>query len=29
MVKAPERFLDKYMSRGKGVVGKTGKKSSR
>src|SRR3989304_3748408 len=29
MVKAPEKFLDKYMSRGKGVAGKTGKKSSR
>src|SRR3989337_1201994 len=29
MVKAPEKFLDKYMSRGKGVAGKTGKKASR
>ena len=29
MVKAPEEFLDKYMSRGKAVAGKTGKKSSR
>ena len=29
MIKAPEEFLDKYMSRGKGVAGKTGKKSSR
>ena len=29
MVKAPEKFLDKYLSRGKGVAGKTGKKSSR
>ncbi len=29
MVKAPEEFLDKYLSRGKGVASKTGKKSSR
>ena len=29
MVKAPEKFLDKYLSRGKGVASKTGKKSSR
>ncbi|HHT9137588.1 MAG TPA: hypothetical protein ACFYEK_10145 [Candidatus Wunengus sp. YC60] len=29
MVKAPEKFLDKYLSRGKGVAGKTGKKASR
>ena len=29
MVKAPEKFLDTYLSRGKGVARKTGKKSSR
>ena len=29
MVKAPEKFLDKYLSRGKGVASKTGKKSLR
>ncbi|MBI2470229.1 MAG: hypothetical protein HYV59_03180 [Planctomycetes bacterium] len=29
MVKAPEKFLDKYLSRGKGIAGKTGKKAAR
>ncbi|MCR4319249.1 MAG: hypothetical protein NUV74_02800 [Candidatus Brocadiaceae bacterium] len=29
MIKAPEEFLDKYMSREKGFAGKTGKKTSR
>ena len=28
MIKAPENFLDKYRSRGKGIAGKTGKKAS-